>query len=51
MLFAAHAMTKLEKVYGSVFEGILGEKVTTKPVEIVTPFPWTRNGKAGGKGG
>jgi hypothetical protein len=40
MLLAAHAMAKIETIYGSVFEGILGEKVTTKPVEIVTPFPW-----------
>ena len=40
MLLAAHAMTKIEKMYGSVFEGILGEKVTTKPVEVVTPFSW-----------
>jgi hypothetical protein len=40
MLLAAHALTKLEKIYGSVFEGILGEKVTTKPVEVVTPFSW-----------
>jgi hypothetical protein len=39
-LLAAHALVKIEKVYGSIFEGILGEKVTTKPVEIVTPFPW-----------
>jgi hypothetical protein len=39
-LLAAHAMVKIESVYGSIFEGILGEKVTTKPVEIVTPFPW-----------
>jgi hypothetical protein len=40
MLMAAHSMTKIEKIYGSIFEGILGEKVTTKPVEIVNPFPW-----------
>ena len=40
ILLAAHAMAKIETIYGSVFEGILGEKVTTKPVEIVTPFPW-----------
>jgi hypothetical protein len=40
MLMAAHSMLKIEKIYGSIFEGILGEKVTTKPVEIVTPFPW-----------
>jgi len=40
MLLAAHALVKIEDVYGSVFEGILGEKVSTKPVEIVTLFPW-----------
>ena len=42
MLLAAHAMNKIETLYGSIFEGILGEKITTKPVEIVTPFPWVR---------
>jgi hypothetical protein len=45
MLMAAHSMLKIEKVYGSVFENILGEKISTKPVEIVTPFPWVRRGK------
>ena len=40
LLLAAHAMAKIETIYGSIFEGILGEKVTTKPVEIVEPFPW-----------
>lgn len=42
MLMSAHAMKKIETVYGSVFEGILGEQVTTKPVVITTPFPWYR---------
>ena len=42
MLLAAHALTKIDKIYGSIFEGILGEKVSTKPVEVVTPFPWVR---------
>ena len=41
-LLAAHALTKIETVYGSVFEGILGEKVSTKPVDVVTPFPWVK---------
>jgi hypothetical protein len=50
MLMAAHAMVKIEKVYGSVFENILGEKISTKPVEVVTPFPWVRRGE-GKKGG
>jgi hypothetical protein len=40
LLMAAHCMTKIEKVYGAVFEGILGERISTKPVEVVTPFPW-----------
>lgn len=41
-LLAAHSMTKIENIYGAIFEGILGERVSTKPVEIVTPFPWHR---------
>ncbi|MBY0522358.1 MAG: hypothetical protein K2R98_03130 [Gemmataceae bacterium] len=40
MLMAAHSMGKIETVYGTIFENILGEKVSTKPVEVVTPFPW-----------
>jgi hypothetical protein len=47
MLLAGHAMGKIEKIYATVFEGILGEKVSTKPVEIATPFPWVA--KAEGK--
>ena len=39
-LLAAHAMVKIEKVYGTVFENILGERISTKPVDIATPFPW-----------
>ena len=46
LLLAGHAMTKIEKVYGSVFENILGEKISTRPVEVVTPFPWV--GRKGG---
>ncbi len=42
MLLSAHALAKIEDLYGAVFEGILGEKVSTKPVEIATPFPWVR---------
>lgn len=49
MLMAAHSMKKIETVYGSIFEGILGEKVSTKPVEIVDPFPW-RNHRGKGEG-
>ena len=40
MLLAAHSMKKVETLYGSIFEGILGEKVSTKPVIVQTPFPW-----------
>jgi hypothetical protein len=39
-LLAAHAMKKIESLYGSIFEGILGEKISTKPVIVETPFPW-----------
>jgi len=51
MLMAGHSMVKIEKVYGAVFEGILGEKISTKPVEIVTPFPWVKGGKSARAGG
>jgi hypothetical protein len=44
MLMAAHSMVKIEKIYGSVFENILGEKISTKPVEVATPFPWVKHG-------
>lgn len=43
-LMAAHSMKKIETVYGSIFEGILGEKVSTKPIIIDTPFPWVKCG-------
>jgi hypothetical protein len=39
LLLAAHGMAKIEVVYGSIFEGILGERITTQPVEVVDPFP------------
>ena len=39
-IMAAYSLGKIETVYGTVFENILGEKVTTKPVEVATPFPW-----------
>ena len=51
MLMAAHAMVKIEKIYGTVFQNILGEKISTKPVEIVTPFPWLRTAGAVKKSG
>jgi len=50
MLLAAHSMTRIERIYGSVFEGILGEKISTKPVEVVTPFPWVKEGIRAKKG-
>lgn len=40
MLLAAHSMKKIETLYGSIFEGILGEQISTKPVVVVNPFPW-----------
>jgi hypothetical protein len=46
-LLAAHALQPIDKLYGTVFENILGEKISTKPVEIVTPFPWRPEGKRG----
>jgi hypothetical protein len=48
MLMAAHCMNKIETLYATIFEGILGEKISTKPVEVVSPFPWVN---ARGKGG
>jgi hypothetical protein len=42
LLMAAHSMNKIETLYGTIFEDILGEKISTKPVEIVNPFPWVK---------
>ena len=39
--------SRSRSVYGSVFENILGEKISTRPVEIVSPFPWVKEGKGG----
>jgi hypothetical protein len=47
VLLAAHSMGQIEKLYGSIFEGILGERITTRPVEVVNPFPWHGRGAAG----
>ena len=44
-IMAAHSMTKIEKVYGTVFENILGEKISTQPVQVVKPFSWVQDGK------
>jgi hypothetical protein len=48
LLLAGHAMGKIETLYGSVFEGILGEKISTKPVQVDTPVPWVAKGKTRG---
>ena len=48
MLMAAHCMNKIETLYATIFEGILGEKISTKPVEVVTPFPWVNHRGKGG---
>jgi len=43
-------MQKIETMYGSVFENILGEKVSTKPVDVVRPFSWVdKDGKRLGR--
>lgn len=39
-IMAAHSMIPIERVYGTVFENILGEKISTKPVDVVKPFTW-----------
>ena len=44
-LMAAHSMVKIEKVYGTVFENILGERISTAPVEVVKPFTWVKEGR------
>jgi hypothetical protein len=39
-ILAGHAMVKIERIYGTIFENILGEKISTKPVEVDSPFSW-----------
>jgi hypothetical protein len=39
-LLAAHCLNKIENLYGTIFENFLGEKISTKPVEVVGPFSW-----------
>ena len=39
-VMAAHCLVPIERVYGTVFENILGEKISTKPVDVVKPFTW-----------
>jgi hypothetical protein len=40
VLMAAHSMSTIDRVYASIFEGILGERISTQPVEVIDPFPW-----------
>lgn len=46
VLMAAHSLASIERMYASIFEGILGERISTLPVEVVHPFPW--HGRANG---
>ena len=39
-ILAGHALVKIERVYGTVFENILGETMSTTPVEVDRPFSW-----------
>jgi hypothetical protein len=39
-IMAAHSLVPIERVYGTVFENILNEKISTKPVDVVQPFTW-----------
>jgi len=48
VLMAAHSMQPIEKLYASIFEGILGERVSTQPVEVINPFPWHGRKRSGG---
>lgn len=46
-LLAAHGMARIETLYGSIFENILGEKISTRPVQVVSPFPWVKASRSG----
>jgi hypothetical protein len=39
-IMAAHSLSPIERVYGTVFENILNEKISTKPVDVLQPFTW-----------
>ena len=41
-LLAAYALVKIERVYATVFENILGEKVSTRPVITLDSLPGRR---------
>jgi len=47
VLMAAHSLSTIDRVYASIFEGILGERISTAPVQVVNPFPWNGVGKQG----
>ena len=49
VLMAAHSLQQIDRVYASVFEGILGERISTRPVEVVDPFPWNSRAKVNPK--
>lgn len=51
LLLAGHCLAKIETLYATVFENILGEKISTKPVEVLTPFPWVKEGIRPSRGG
>lgn len=44
-ILAAHCMVKIERIYGTIFENILGEKISTRPVEVTKPFTWVQEEK------
>lgn len=46
-LMAAHSMGQIERLYGTIFENILGERVSTRPVQVVHPFPWQARANRG----
>lgn len=45
-LLAGHAGRKIEDLYGAVFQGILGEKVSTRPVQANRLFSWRKESEA-----
>jgi len=51
LMMSGHCMAKIETLYATVFENILGERISTKPVEIVNPFPWVKPNVRALKGG
>ncbi len=51
LLLAGHCMARIETLYATVFENILGEKISTRPVEVVTPFPWVKAAGRASRGG